>query len=106
MMSEGIDIEMSSPIIQKLRPDDLKYLSAQGTIRYPKKAIATTDPKRIKHHSIISPRDRFCQLDMGFQCDKDVKDLTSNKIWRIRYCVSSRVTPRNLLTLFNEVEPD
>lgn len=94
---------MSSPSIRKLIPEDLKYILAQGTIRYPKKLISSNDPKRVKHHSIISPRDRFCQLDLGFELESNKKDV---KIWRIRYCISSKVAPKNLLKLFNEVEPD
>lgn len=104
----GEDVEFNLPVspqtIQPLFPENIRHLTAFGTIRYPRRSVPTKDLKKIKHQSLLRLRDRFCQLYLGFECDEHVIGVTNCKIWTIRYSVSSQVAPRNLLKSFNEVE--
>ncbi|KAK6626208.1 hypothetical protein RUM43_006514 [Polyplax serrata] len=96
--------KISPQSLEPLLPDDIKYLTAYGTVRYTNRTVATMDPKRMKRGSLIRLRDRFCQLHIGYECDEHAIGVTNCKIWTIRYSVSSRVTPRNLLNSFKDVE--
>lgn len=98
------NFSLSPQTLQPLLPANIRYLTACGTIRYSKRVLPTMDPKRIKQRSLVRLRDRFCQLYIGFECDEHVIGVTNCKIWTIKYSVSSRVTPRNLLKSFNEVD--